>query len=112
MFARPAFRAARAATPIASRAARASFTVSAKLRDTPEITPAKEIPTTSYADGSVEQSTIVVDQKAQGGVSGVRHSSGHGHGHKIGHLSKSTYKHLTPTMQKMSLMDKIVVVTG
>jgi hypothetical protein len=110
MFARPAFRAARAATPIASRAARASFTVSAKLRDTPEITPAKEIPTTSYADGSVEQSTIVVDQKAQGGVSGVRHSSGHGH--KIGALSKSTYRQLTPTMQKMSLMDKIVVVTG
>ena len=110
MFARPAFRAARAATPIASRAARASFTVSAKLRDTPEITPAREIPTTSYADGSVEQSTIVVDQKAQGGVSGVRHSSGHGY--KIGALSKSTYKQLTPTMQKMSLMDKVVVVTG
>jgi hypothetical protein len=110
MFARPAFRAARAATPVVSRAARASFTVSAKLRDTPEITPAKEIPTTSYADGSVEQSTIVVDQKAQGGVSGVRQNSGHGH--KIGHLSKSTYKHLTPTMQKMSLMDKVVVVTG
>lgn len=107
MFARPAFRAAKAATPIASRAARASFTVSAKLRDTPELTPAKEIPTTSYADGSVEQSTIVVDQKAQGGV---RHSSGHGH--KIGALSKSTYRQLTPTMQKMSLMDKIVVVTG
>jgi hypothetical protein len=110
MFARPALLAARAATPIASRAARASFTVSAKLRDTPEITPAREIPTTSYADGSVEQSTIVVDQKAQGGVSGVRYSSGHGY--KIGALSKSTYKQLTPTMQKMSLMDKIVVVTG
>jgi hypothetical protein len=108
MFARPALRAAKAATPIASRAARASFTVSSKLRDTHEITPAKEIPTTSYADGSVEQSTIVVDQKAQGGVSGVRHSSGH----KIGALSKSTYKQLTPTMQKMSLMDKVVVVTG
>jgi hypothetical protein len=27
-------------------------------------------------------------------------------------LSKSTYRQLTPTMQKMSLMDKVVVVTG
>ncbi|KAH7346326.1 putative D-arabinitol 2-dehydrogenase [Rhexocercosporidium sp. MPI-PUGE-AT-0058] len=99
MFSRPAFRAARAAR-VASPAFRASrpITVSARLNEpAPEVVAATEVKHSSYADGSVERSTIVVDQSAID---------------KSGPLSKSTYKSLPPTMQKMSLMDKVVVVTG
>ncbi|PVH78456.1 short chain dehydrogenase reductase [Cadophora sp. DSE1049] len=99
MFSRPAFRAARAAR-VAAPAFRAvrPITVSARLNEpAPEIVAATEVKHSSYADGSVERSTIVVDQSAID---------------KSGPLSKATYQSLPPTMQKMSLMDKVVVVTG
>lgn len=99
MFSRPAFRAARAAR-VAAPAFRAvrPITVSARLNEpAPEVVAATEVKHSSYADGSVERSTIVVDQSAI---------------EKAGPLSKATFKSLPPTMQKMSLMDKVVVVTG
>ncbi|CAL3969619.1 unnamed protein product, partial [Diplocarpon coronariae] len=52
----------------------------------------------SYAAGSVERSTIAVDQ------SSILE--------KAGPLSKTTFNSLPPTMQKYSLMDKVVVITG
>ncbi|CZS94811.1 probable 3-alpha-(or 20-beta)-hydroxysteroid dehydrogenase [Rhynchosporium agropyri] len=99
MFSRSAFRATRTlrVAPPAFRAVR-PITVSARQSEpVPEVVAATEVKHSSYVDGSVEHSTIVVDQSAVD---------------KTGPLSKAVYNNLPKTMQNMSLMDKIVVVTG
>ncbi len=99
MFSRSVARAARTTrvAPTFTRVAR-PFTAGARLNEpAPEVVAATEVKHSSYADGSVERSTIVVDQSAID---------------KAGPLSKATFNSLPPTMQKYSLMDKVVVITG
>lgn len=102
MFSRSVIRAARAgkvATPAISRVSRAGFSAGARLRDpTPDRVAATEVPSTSYTDGHISKSTLSVDQPeiVEGGAV----------------LSKATYSQLPKTMKSLSLMDKVVVVTG
>lgn len=102
MFSRSVIRAARAgkvATPTVSKVSRAGFSAAARLRDpTPDRVAATEVPSTSYTDGHISKSTLSVDQPeiTEGGAV----------------LNKATYSQLPKTMKSLSLMDKVVVVTG
>ena len=102
MYARSFVRAAsKAAGP--SFRARASFATGTKLRNA-EVIAATEIPRTSYKSGSAEYGTIQVGENA----SIVPPATAE----KVVPLTKPAYKSMTPMMQKMTLMDKVVVVTG
>lgn len=101
MFSRQVVRAARASrfvAPSATRVSRATFTAGARLREpVPDVVAAGEISAATYTDGHIERTTIKVDQTAN--VEGAP-------------LNKVVYNQLPRTMQKLSLMDKVVVVTG
>ncbi len=82
---------------------KAPFVTTTKLNDTPEIIPAKEISSTTYTDGQVEESTIVLDHDV---------STSNGVGTVSNALSKTLHKKLPTAMQRLSLIDKVVMVTG
>jgi hypothetical protein len=113
MFARSVVRAARASarvTPAASFTKPAvasiarSFSASTKLREpVDELVVAREVPHTSYEAGKVQRSTIVVGEGEQLASEAVG---------KVTPLSRAVYNQMPPHMQKMTLMDKVVVVTG
>lgn len=100
MFSRQVVRAARVsrvAAPSFAKVPRASFTAGARLREpVPENVAASEVSAATYTDGHLERATIKVDQTHE----------------THGPLSKSLYSQLPRTMQSMTLMDKVVVVTG
>jgi hypothetical protein len=101
MFSRSVVRAARAgrvATPSVTRVSRAGISASARLQDpVSDRVAATEVPTTSYTDGTIQKNTISVDQTiTEGGAV----------------LTKAAYSQLPKTMKNLSLMDKVVVVTG
>lgn len=92
-----------ATAPIVTvKSGKAPFVTTSKLAE-PEIIPAKEISTTTYSGGHAEETTLVLDQNA---------SSATSVGTVANALTKNIYKKLPSTMQKMSLMDKVVMVTG
>lgn len=103
MFARPALRAARVARvarPAFAQLSRASINTAARLREpAPEVIAAHEVRATTYADGHLEKTTITVDANQKDA-------------NTEGPLSRNLYNQLPKTMQSMSLMDKVVVVTG
>lgn len=103
MFSRSVVRAARAgkaATPSFTRVSRAGFSAAARLRDpVADRIAATEVPSTTYADGTVQKSSIHVDQElATEGGGAV--------------LNAATYAQLPKTMKSMSLYNKVVVITG
>jgi len=103
MFARSVLRAStRAAAPSFTKAARASFTVGAKLRADP-FNPQREVPTSSYADGEVQRSTITVGSGTPTSPEGII---------PVKPLTAEIYNAMTPSMQKMTLYGKVVIVTG
>jgi hypothetical protein len=117
MLSRSLFRAARASTritPAASFAKPASasfaraFSASTKLREpVDELVIASEVPHTSYEAGKVQRQTIVVGEGAEGAsVEQIEKAE------KVVPLSRAVYNQMPPHMQKMTLMDKVVVVTG
>ena len=113
MFARSVARAARASTRITPAASFAkpavasiarSFSSSIKLREpVDELIIAREIPHASYEAGKVQRSTIVVGESEELATGAVE---------KVVPLSRAVYNQMPPHMQKMTLMDKVVVVTG
>ncbi|KUJ12445.1 putative D-arabinitol 2-dehydrogenase [Mollisia scopiformis] len=101
MFSRQIVRAARAsrvaAIPTVSRVSRAAFTAASRLREpVPDVVAAGEVSAATYTDGHIERTTIKVDQTSVEGAP----------------LNKTVYNQLPRTMQRLSLMDKVVVVTG
>lgn len=80
--------------PLVTKATRASFTSGAKLREPVEIISEREVPTSSYAGGEAQHSTIKVKDEV------------------VVPLTREIYDRMTPSMQKMTLMDKVVMVTG
>ncbi|KAE8445101.1 hypothetical protein EG329_013703 [Mollisiaceae sp. DMI_Dod_QoI] len=100
MFSRQIVRAARAsrvAAPSAIKVQRAAFTAGARLREpVPDVVAATEVGAATYTDGHIERTTIKVDQTSMDGAP----------------LNKAMYQQLPRTMQRMTLMDKVVVVTG
>lgn len=101
MYARSVVRAASKAAGSAFKA-RAAFTTGAKLRNA-EIISASEIPHTSYNSGSVQRSTIPVGDHTLIPLATRE---------RVIPLTNGAYKNMTPMMQKMTLMDKVVIVTG
>jgi hypothetical protein len=102
MFARPALRvvrAARVARPALSQVSRTFTTVGRLQEPVPEVIAAHEVRATTYADGHLEKSTIPVDLNQKDA-------------NNSGPLSRNVYSQLPKTMQSLSLMDKVVVVTG
>jgi hypothetical protein len=109
-------RAARASTrvtPIASytRPAAASFarsfSATTKLREPPvdELIRATQVPHSSYAAGKVERQTLVVGE-------GEQEASLEQTPDKVVPLTRALYNQMPPQLQKMTLMDKVVVITG
>ena len=101
MYARSVLVAARKAAVPAFKA-RASFVTGAKLRNA-EVISASEIPHASYKSGSVKRNTIPVGENTVDPPIEPK---------PVTPLNHAAFKAMTPTMQKMTLMDKVVVVTG
>jgi hypothetical protein len=106
MFARSVLRASSRASarsvPSIAKVARVSITSSAKLRADPFV-PQDQIPTSSYAGGEVQRSTLTVGGLGNDGLGNVD---------RVVPLSREVYNNLPRNMQRMTLMDKVVVVTG
>jgi hypothetical protein len=105
MFSRSALRVARVAAPSTSRVARATFSAGAKLRNA-EFVGEKEVPAVSYVGGEAQRSTLFVDKS-------------HTHTDKknadvasVVPLSQEVYQSMTPSLQKMTIKGKTVIVTG
>jgi len=109
MFAKSVLRAAstRAAlrvTPaVSNKATRATFVAFTKKSGADPLIPQSEVPLSSYADGEVQRTTVTVGSSAEAAVPEVE---------KVTPLSRAVYNTLPVNMQKMTLMDKVVIVTG
>lgn len=96
MFARSVIRSASKARSITviRPAARAAFTAGSRLREPVEIIAERNVPTSSYADGEVQRSTLQV--RDQG----------------VTPLASEIYNVMPPTLKKMTVMGKTIIVTG
>jgi hypothetical protein len=103
MFSRSALRVARVAAPSTSRVARATFSAGAKLRNA-EFIGEKEVPAVSFTGGEAQRSTLIVD-KAQSDKKSHDAAS-------VVPLSEEVYNNMTPSLQKMTIKGKTVIVTG
>ena len=83
-----------------------SFSASTKVRNAADaLVQATEVSHSSYAAGKVERQTISVTESEQGAA--VEPMS-----EKVVPLTRAMYNQMPPQLQKMTLMDKVVVVTG
>lgn len=108
MLARSVLRASTRVAPSMSKIARASLTTGGKQRADPFI-PQAQIPTSSYNGGEVQRSTLTVGNGGSGSGSGFEAAEEAEH---VTPLSRELYNSMPRNMQKMTLMDKVVVVTG
>ena len=100
MFGRVAVRATKAARFAGpSRIARAAFTEGGKGPHI-EVISKNEIDSVSFDGGEAKSSTLKVGDKSNHDPS------------RVIPLSQETFRTMTPTMQKSSIMGKVVVVTG
>jgi hypothetical protein len=93
-----------AVAPAAFKVARASITTAAKLGADP-FTPQAQVPTSAYTSGEVQRSTLNVT----GGGIAIENNE---EADRVAPLSREVYNSMPRNMQKMTLMDKVVVVTG
>lgn len=103
MLSRSALRLARVAAPSTSRVARATFSAGAKLRNA-EFVGEKEVPAVSYVGGEAQRSTLIVD-KAHSDKRTADAAS-------VVPLSQEVFDSMTPSLQKMTIKGKTVIVTG
>ena len=103
MFTRSIVRASsRVATrPVAFKVARASITSTARA-GADAFTPQGQIPTSSYVGGEVKRASL----RVTGAIEGVEEAE------RVLPLSREVYESMPRNLQKMTLMDKVVVVTG
>jgi hypothetical protein len=102
MFARSVVRSAsRAAAPSFTKTTRANFSVGAKRMQ--EVVAERKIPTSSYVGGTAQRSTIAVGDEHVVSTPTVE---------KVTPLTQAVFNSMTPSMQKMTIMGKVVVVTG
>lgn len=90
------------ALPSSRAVNRAQFTTGRILRREPEYVAEREVPTSSYAGGEVQHSTLKIREDAQQSAAGDR----------VIPLTKAVYNSLPPNLQKMTLFGKVVIVTG
>jgi hypothetical protein len=82
-----------------------SFSAGTKLREPVDaLVHATEVPHTSYESGKVQRQTIVVGEG--------EHGASAEQVEKVVPLTRAVYNQMPPHLQKMTLMDKVVVVTG
>ncbi|RFU24708.1 hypothetical protein B7463_g11635, partial [Scytalidium lignicola] len=97
------------ATPTLSRAPRAFFSGSTKLRDDVEIISEREIPVSTYngkgENAQGRHSTIPVRGTPTLEAAGAEVET-------VKPLAKGVYNAMPKTLQKMSIMDKVVIITG
>ena len=109
MFARSVLRTAnagaavRVAPAVSNRVARATYVAFSKKSGADPLIPQSEVPLSSYADGAVQRTTVTVGSSAEAAVPEAE---------KVTPLSRAVYNTLPVNMQKMTLMDKVVIVTG
>lgn len=97
--------ASRVATPTLATMSR-NFSIGAK-RDYEPINE-KEIPRSTYEPGSTVQRTTINVEEAKATPSEAPAANVE----KVVPLSRANFDKMTPMMQKMTLMDKIVIITG
>jgi hypothetical protein len=91
--------------PAVSSIAR-SFSATAKVRNAADaLVQATEVAHSSYTAGKVERQTIPVTEGEQEAVVEPVPE-------KVVPLTRATYNQMPPQLQKMTLMDKVVIVTG
>ncbi|TAQ87086.1 hypothetical protein B7494_g4589 [Chlorociboria aeruginascens] len=101
-----ALKAAPRAVAPASRMARRTFITTGTKTDAYETPAEKEVPATTYTPGSgVEKTTIPVPDAI---VAPVQPSIVE----TVTPLAEEAYQKMSPTMQRMSIMGKVVIVTG
>ncbi|KAH6679659.1 putative D-arabinitol 2-dehydrogenase [Halenospora varia] len=105
MFSRSALRSATRATRISTgppTIARAAFSASTKLSVPPvEVISEKSVKNVSYKHGEAKRSTLIVGEATKAD-----------NAERVVPLSREVYDSMPPSMQKMTIMDKIVIVTG
>lgn len=95
------------AAPSITRIARANFSVGQK-KDYEPINE-KEIPRSTYEPGStVQRTTINVEESAKHPAADTQEIVAD----RVVPLSRASFEKMSPMMQKMTLMDKVVIVTG
>jgi len=108
MFARSALRVARVTAPSTPRVARATFSAGAKLRNA-EFIGEKEVPAVSYVGGEAQRSTLIVDKAHTDRLHTEKKGADAA---SVLPLSQEVYDNLTPSLQKMTIKGKTVIVTG
>ncbi|KAG0645862.1 D-arabinitol 2-dehydrogenase [Hyphodiscus hymeniophilus] len=78
-----------------------------KLSNADPLVVATEVPISSYEGGKVQRNTIAVTEVEQAHEVAVEEVP-----EKVVPLTRALYNQMPPHMQKMTLMDKVVVVTG
>jgi len=81
------------------------FSTSAMRSKVPEIVAEREVPTTSYSGGEARHSTLKIRDEDK--ASAARSSE-----ERVVPLTRDIYERMTPSMQKMTLFGKVVIVTG
>lgn len=99
------FRAAAAATRPAAMAARPLSTSARLLRR--EVIAEKQIPVSSYTDDAPQRSTIPVRNDPE-----IEHHAEEQAGLHAPPLTKALFSKLPKSIQKQTVMDKVVIVTG
>jgi len=86
---------------------RMAFTTTSKASDY-EVISEKEVPTTTYSPGSgVERTTLVVEDHGAAAAKAATEVVD-----VVTPLTKAGYAQLTPSLQKMTVFGKVVIITG
>jgi hypothetical protein len=102
MFARSALCVARVAAAPSVKISRAAFSAGTQLRKA-DFVGEKEVPVVTYSRGEAQRSTFKIDQ-AQAKKTNAADA--------VTPLSQEVYDGMTPSLQKMTIKDKTVIVTG
>jgi hypothetical protein len=105
-FMRAANLASRRTAPTIGKHAIRAFTTTPKANDY-EVISEKEIPATQYKPGSGAQRVTIPVEESHSAPAAKEAAVD-----VVTPLTESAFKGMSPTMQKMSLMGKVVVVTG
>lgn len=90
---------------VSSVAMTSRFSTTTMRRKTPEVVAEREVPTTSYSGGEAHHSTLKIRDEEKAAVAKPLED-------RVMPLTRDIYERMTPSMQKMTLFGKVVVVTG
>jgi hypothetical protein len=88
-----------------NRAQFCSGAIRRSKKSNPEVIAEREVPTTSYEGGEAIHSTLKISHEAE-------ELAAKAEVERVIPLTKEVYDSMTPSLQKMTLFGKVVVVTG